>query len=216
MPRARLAAYSSLESIGGVPAENRVSLDPSVVATGNSLEMELSVGAPDTRKAPMLPLIIVLAIELYVVSTRAKYCRFHAHGELLCIYGTMRGDDLKGFQTGSCAIRKKGVEFKLRRTKTTGTDRKVQQLPVFISHECSFSRVPWQLEGTKLMEADSFNYVRDYYQPLPDPDDLDKCVPRPAEYEDVCAFSRAMMEDLRVLHFNEFTGQWEEADKMTA
>ena len=166
-----------------------------------------------TKKAPMWPLAVVLAIELFVTGSRAtKYMKLHGLGELMKAFGTMRGDDLRGLTLSMLVHRQTGLECKLRRTKVTGAGRRAQWLPVFVAWSCCFSGRNWQAALFDLLKIEAFGYERDYLQPLPS-EDFEGTVKRPAEPEDVRAFTAAMLEDLRVPQFDTETSEWLESDE---
>ena len=211
MPRSRLAAVAMLEPIAGVDLARRVSYSPLVLATVNSLEVQLHVGAPETKKAPMWALAVILAMELFVTGPRAsKYMKRHGIGELLKAFGTMRADDLKGMVVSTMARRNRGFECKLRRTKVSGAGRRTQWLHVFVSDHCSFSGKDWLGTLFALLQEEEFGYERDYFQPLPSRD-FEGTVRKPAESEDVRAFTASMLEELRVPRFDEEHMQWVES-----
>ena len=63
----------------------------------------------------------------------------------------------------------------------------------------------------ELLEDDHFGYERDYFQPLPC-QDFEGTVRKPAESEDVRAFTAAMLEDCGVPLFDEEGQAWIESE----
>ena len=80
------------EYLGGYKEDERLASIALVAETVNYLEVSLSAGSKPTRKAPSWIIIVVIALELYVMSERAEYLRFTAATELLkgFWYGTQR------------------------------------------------------------------------------------------------------------------------------
>ncbi|CAE7320250.1 unnamed protein product, partial [Symbiodinium pilosum] len=64
VPSAILKSSSFMEKAGGVPEQDRFSVMPVVRNTVNQFTMELEMGAPPTRKAPLLPVATVCSLEL--------------------------------------------------------------------------------------------------------------------------------------------------------
>ena len=82
VPRARLGAFALFEYLGGYKEDERLASIPLVAETVNYLEVSFSAGSKPTRKAPNWIIIVVIALELYVMSERAEYLRIVAATEL--------------------------------------------------------------------------------------------------------------------------------------
>ena len=83
----------------------------------------------------------------------------------------------------------------MERTKTTGSDKGVSVLPIFVSTE-ALIEVEWLLVGLDLWQRDELSYKRDYFLCLPSPDFSGPCGKK-ARYTDAQGFSKALMSSLR-------------------
>ena len=76
------------------------------------------------KRATLWTLVLLIAIELFVVSERPKFLRFGASTELMKGYGTMRNNDLKGALTETLRSLGNGMTLQLRRSKVSGAGHK--------------------------------------------------------------------------------------------
>jgi hypothetical protein len=212
VPRSKLCALSLLEHLGGYDEECRVSLDPLVMETVNALEVQLSRDAPETKKACLLPWIMMASLELYIKSFRPAFLRFVAAMELIKTWGTLRLDDTRGIMTASLRVDQRGVRMKIRRTKTTGAGRKMVWLPVMIDSSCDLTSTGWQQEFRTLIGNPDLVWDRGYAIPFPT-DCLTKCLPEPASYEALRAFTLAVQDDLMIPHWSMEADGWVETDR---
>ena len=140
VPASVLGALSFVEKAGGVPLEVRLSGDSLVVSTVESLTVSLSKGSSPTKKASMILLGMVMALELYVMdSSRPRYCRGVAWLRLVKAWASLRFDDTLGIRPELMILTASGLEAQLERTKTSGPGRKIRWLPFFVSAKASIT-----------------------------------------------------------------------------
>ena len=63
----------------------------------------------------------------------------------------MRGDDLQRLAPHLFEVRGEGLVGRLVQTKTTGKNKKVRALPLYISRECWVTRPGWMRVGARLL-----------------------------------------------------------------
>ena len=110
-------------------------------------------------------------------------------------WASLRFHDTCGIH-GPSSLQKlaRGVYGELHRTKTTGPDKQISVLPVFVSYE-AYLQEEWLQVGLDLW-METFNYPRDYLLCLPLPDFSGPCGRR-AKYTDAQSFSKALMASLK-------------------
>ena len=109
--KAVLSAVSLVEKAGAVPSENRLSLSRSVLVTVDTRTAELEQGAPETRRAAPLPLIMVASLELAVMdSSLPRYWRAFAWVRLFKVWTSSRTDDLLGVLPSSMHLGSRGLK----------------------------------------------------------------------------------------------------------
>ena len=79
----------------------------------------------------------------------------------------MRWDDTSGVIPRELKRRARGMAGRLERSKTSGRDKKVKLLPLFVSREAFLVR-PWLETGLGFLEHGPLFFDRDYLVPLPD------------------------------------------------
>ena len=87
---------------------------------------DLEIGAPPTRKAPLLPLVMVGSLELMVVDVRAPlYARGLAFCKLLKLWTACRTSGLCGLNPSSLRLNRLGLVGVLEKTKTAGAGKRI-------------------------------------------------------------------------------------------
>ena len=82
----------------------------------------------------------------------------------------------------------------LDRTKTSGPDKKVKVLPIFVSKEAWVQEKHWLLTGLNFHEGE-LGFERDYLVPLPNGDWTGTCGLK-AQYSDALGLSRDLLARL--------------------
>ena len=93
-------------------------------------------------------------------------------------------------------MRARGMAGLLERTKTSGADKKIAALPLYVSKEAYIAH-EWLLPGLALWTSPPFFYKRDYLLCLPSADLAGTCGKR-AKYCDAQGFSRSLLAGLLV------------------
>ena len=115
------SAVALVEKAGGVRMEERLSLSKVVLITVDTRSAELEQGAPGTRRAPAVPLIMIASLELAVMDEQLpRYWRAFAWTRLFKVWTSSRTDDLLGVLPGSMHLGTRGLRGVFDRTKTSG------------------------------------------------------------------------------------------------
>ena len=196
VPQSILSALSFIESCADVDRNARLSQRTEMQATVDSLTAELGVGRPPVQRAWPMPIVFLVALELYVVSDRELYKRALAWVKLVKVWTGMRFDDTLGVVPSTFHWGPKGLQAKLERTKTSGPGKRVGWLPIFVSVDAYLVEPRWLEVGREIWASEGFNFSRDYLLPLPS-EDLSSCRKVLADYADVTALMRQLFRELR-------------------
>ena len=106
----------------------------------------------------------------------------------------MRFDDTVGLAPSSLTMRARGLFGLLKSTKTSGPDKRISALPIYVSKEV-YVDTPWLEIGFGIWSAAPFNFCRDYFLCLPN-EDLSGVVKKRARYSDASGFSKSLFASL--------------------
>ena len=149
-----MASLSVLEDAGQVPTNQQLCKDRLVVAASQSFGAEVLEGKTAKAQAPPLSIAMLLSLEMYVVSSsNPKYSRFLAWACLIAVWACMRVSDLQGVDVSRLQLFCSGLKGFLVRTKTTGNDKKVLEVPFFIRRDANLSGHDWLSKGYDLLQS---------------------------------------------------------------
>ena len=152
-------------------------------------------GAKGRRQAPQMLLVLLAAIENVVVDESIPiYIRGYAWYRLLRHWASMRFSDGCGLSPANLKMRSRGLFGLLSRTKTSGSDKLMSVLPIFVSDEAYVSR-EWLRTGFHIWENELVS-ARDFFLVLPNEDVSGHCGRR-ARYSDVQYLSKQLLASLR-------------------
>ena len=136
------AAVNWVELRAGIAPENRLGQQSMFKKNLEYVEGALAGDATLERKAPRFLVVMIAALEVYVVNTEIPTgLRIFGWMRLLKVYGTLRWDDLRRLRPENARLTDGGFSAKLTQTKTSGTSKKVKVLPLFIARGASFMDV---------------------------------------------------------------------------
>ena len=210
-----LASVALVEKAGGVSPDVRLSNSRAVLATVDTRSAELEQGAPETRRAPPLPLIMIASLELAVMDKQLqRYWRAFAWVRLFKVWTSSRTDDLLGVLPSSMHLGARGLKGVFDRTKTSGAGRKVRWLPFFISTHAWIIEPDWLETGFQIWSSDGFSFERDYLVPRPS-EDFSSCRPVVAAYPDQATLAKHLCTRLRAPVFKDSSWHRSEFDLFT-
>ena len=154
------AALSVLEITGRVDEGSMLSRDKTWLAQLSSLTTEVVSQSPPVKQAPMYTVATVVALECYVASEAPAYARALAWVALLMVYCSLRADDVQGIRPETMQLTSAGFRAKLGRTKTTGPDRRVKEVQIFVHRRAGLSGNDWLKVGFELW--DKISQRRDF------------------------------------------------------
>ena len=162
--RTRLQAVLSsvifFERVGGVRPESAISSEVLVRNLVSVRASELEAGAPPTKQAPALALIIVMALESVVVDEgQKKFIRAFAWTRLLKLWTSSRANDLQGILPEHMVMTSQGLRGVFDRTKTSGAGKRIRWLPFFVC------RMPGSCTADGLVWASTFGLRRAFLSP---------------------------------------------------
>ena len=192
-----MAALSVLEDAGQVPTAQQICKDRLVVASSQSFGAEVLEGKTAKTQAPPLTVAMLLSLEMYVVSSsNPKYARFLAWACLITVWACMRVSDLQGVDVSRLQLFSGGLKGFLVRTKTTGHDKKVLEVPFFIRRDANLSGHDWLSKGYDLLR--SFGQLERCFLVWQSTDDMQEPLHKFARPEVISNYLRLIWQKLQV------------------
>ncbi|CAE7733651.1 HET-E1 [Symbiodinium sp. CCMP2592] len=192
-----LSAVIFFERVGGVKVEASISSHVLVRNLVRVRTAELEAGAPPTKQAPALALIMVMSLEAVVVnSAHKKFVRAYAWARLLKLWTSSRANDLQGILPEQMTMSSQGLRGVFDRTKTSGADKRIRWLPFFVCKDAWLLRSDWLAAGYEIWASDGFAFSRDYLVPRPTKG-LTSCLPVMASYVDMSTMSKQLLWELK-------------------
>ena len=149
-----MSALSVLEDAGQVPVSNQLCKSRLVVAASKGSTAEVQQGKTFRKQAPPLSVAMLVSMEIFVASSdNPMYARCIIWACLLCVWGCMRVSDLQGIDVSRLRLFRDGLKGFLVKTKTTGADKKVAEVPFFVGRDIGLSGCDWLLAGFNLWKG---------------------------------------------------------------
>ena len=190
--RAALAFY---EEAAGLPLQQRVSKCPWFSRQADALENTLSTN----RKGPAWQThsAYLAAAEVVVVNERANVVlRCYAFWRCLESWAALRFSDHRGLSPQLCTLTESALKGTLSRTKTTGSDKKVQSRVLHVDRRCWLLHPEWMPVGWKLW-SDSAPWERDFFLPVPTKS-MDRWERYECKYAEATVLSQVLEDSLSV------------------
>ena len=125
----------------------------------------LSSGAPLTKRAPRFPVAVLARLEELVFDDMyAIGWRIWAWIKLVKVWASLRWSDIQAILPQELHLIEGRLSTILRRTKTSGPNRQVKELPVCVSEKAYFAKPEWVKVGFDLLQL-HVRYKRDYLVP---------------------------------------------------
>ncbi|CAE7553710.1 unnamed protein product, partial [Symbiodinium sp. CCMP2456] len=205
------ASLAVLEQVGKFDEDGMLSRDTTWIAFSKNVTAELVEKGPTLHQAAQPTVAMVLSLELFLNDgDRPKYARAMAFVALVMLWGSMRAGDIQCMRPESMRLTIEGFSCKLWKTKTTGPDRRVNMVQVFISRKAGFSGTDWLQNGMRLWsEID----VRRDFLVLQAAEDWETCTDRGVDASTVALYLRKIFKELCTPRWHE--GQWKQnADRL--
>jgi hypothetical protein len=164
-PETLRASVVWIEARSGLPAEDRFGKDEFFLRNVERAQVVLGSGAALVTKAPRFPMIVVAAMEAFLVDdTQPLGLRLMAFARLVKVFAVLRWDDVQRIRPRDFMLRSAGLTGRLTQTKTSGAGKKARELPLFIPAGAFIVRRDWQEVGYGLW-SQLDNDDRDFFLP---------------------------------------------------
>ena len=160
-------------------------------------ELELASETLQKRKAPRVPVMVLVAMEVKVLDEGAPMAvRVTAWYRLVKVYGGLRWDDLQRLIPKHVEMKEVGLVGRMVRTKVSGPGRKVKELPLFVSRDADLTGGGWLQAGYDIWKT-TVGEERDYFIPRPTAD-MSGYTDKVATEVDAMIMGQAMFASLEV------------------
>ena len=187
--------------------------DPLIKRAFEWATVELADEGNLTAKAPRIPMVVIISMELMVVDVEKNMVlRIMAWVRLVKLYASLRSDDLQRLRPAAVALRDSGLVGTLTRTKTTGVGRRVKELPLFVPKGAFMACPAWLEVGYNLWAAGGDD-GRDFFLHRPSPD-LQGFTKHMASMGELGALGLAVLAGLRVpVRRTDGDREWSQSDE---
>ena len=142
------AAFSVIEEAGQVRMDERLSTQSIWKNAMETLVAKLQTTSPDTKKAPPFTVAICISLEISILSQNIpSYLRAVMWIMLLCCWCCMRVSDLEGLDSSRMLLNENGFKAVLKKTKTTGPDKRIKEVPIFVGRTVGLTGLDWMKAG---------------------------------------------------------------------
>lgn len=214
-----LLSLRFFENAGDVAEADKLGRRSALESAAKELELkrrkagEMAGEKQASKQAPPMLVCMTAAMERDVGDLDLPmFVRAYAWYRLVRHWTAMRFSDGDYLAPESLVRRARGMVGVLTRTKTSGIDKAMVHLPIFVSQDVWITE-PWLDIGLELWQKKLCS-ARDYFLPLPS-GDFNGFQNRRARYTDAQCFSKALMSALKGpegdrLLVNEAVGFWSE------
>ena len=192
VPETIVKAVAWFEKVAEFRNDTRATESRMVWATKDKIVEALSEGAPLTQRAPRYPTWILVKIERLVLDDgEVAGLRIFAWAKLFKSWASLRWSDIQAIKPSELRLEEGRLFTILRRTKTSGPNRRIKELPVCVSEVAFYEDARWISVGFNLLKENA-GYKRDYLLPRLRPDmvSLDR---KMASYGDVVVATAAVL-----------------------
>ena len=163
IPELIMKAICWMEKVAEFPIEQRATQGRLAWAIKDRIVESLSSGAPLTKRAPRFPVVVLARLEELVLDDMyAVGWRIWAWIKL--VWASLRWSDIQAILPQELHLIEGRLSTVLRRTKTSGPNRQVKELPVCVSEKAYFAKPTWVKAGFDLLQL-HVRYKRDYLVP---------------------------------------------------
>ena len=165
IPELIINAISCFKIVAEFPTELRATQGRLAWAIKDRIVESLSSGAPLTKRAPRFPVAMLARLEELVVDEMYSVgWRIWAWIKLVKVWASLRWSDVQAILPQELRLIEGRLSTILRRTKTSGPNRQVKELPVCVSEKAYFAKPTWIKTGFDLLQCHVL-YKRDYLVP---------------------------------------------------
>ena len=148
VPDSLLKAVSWMEKVAEFKLELRATGGRLAWAAKDKIVEVLYEGAPLIRRAPRYPVMVLVSIERVVLNdSEPTGLRVYAWAKLVKVWASLRWSDLQAIRPGELKLVEGRLVTALRRTKTSGPNRRIKEMPVCVSEAAFFENPAWLEDG---------------------------------------------------------------------
>ena len=193
VPDSLLKSISWMERVAEFKVELRATQGRLAWAAKDKIVEVLHEGAPLIRRAPRYPVMVLVIFERVVMDdSEPTGLRVYAWAKLVKVWASLRWSDLQAIRPGELKLVEGRLATTLRRTKTSGPNRRIKEMPLCVSEAAFFENPDWLKVGFELLQWLA-TFSRDYLLPKLKPD-FAVFEKKMAEYADVVAVSAAILQ----------------------
>ena len=165
IPELIMKAICWMEKVAEFAPEQRATQGRLAWAIKDRIVESLFTGAPLTKRAPRFPVAVLARFEELVLDDMyAIGWRIWAWIKLVKVWASLRWSDIQAILPQELHLIEGRLSTILRRTKTSGPNRQVKELPVCVSEKAYFAKPEWVKVGFDLLQL-HVRYKRDYLVP---------------------------------------------------
>ena len=165
IPELIMKAICWMEQVAEFPTELRATQGRLAWAIKDRIVESLLLGAPLTKRAPRFSVAMLARLEELVVDEMYSVgWRIWAWIKLVKVWASLRWSDVQAILPQELRLIEGRLSTILRRTKTSGPNRQVKELPVCVSEKAYFAKPTWIKTGFDLLQF-HVRYKRDYLVP---------------------------------------------------
>ena len=163
IPESVHLALGLIEQVGKVPEHDRISSDELWKSHVKSWTAELCEEAPPRRPAEMYTVVMLIALEIFVMDDSLRlFDRALAWVVLCMVWGAMRCDDVQAVIPSRMVFSNYGLRLVLGKSKTSGPDKRQKEVSVHIHRSISLTGHDWLREGFDIWDSEPFSFRRDF------------------------------------------------------
>ena len=142
VPESLLKSVSWMERVAEFKVELRATYGRLAWAAKDKIVEVLHEGAPLIRRAPRYPVMVLVIFER-VVMDDSEPMRIYAWAKLVKVWASLRWSDLQAIRPGELKLVEGRLATTLRRTKTSGPNRRIKEMPLCVSEAAFFKSPDW-------------------------------------------------------------------------
>ena len=193
VPESLMKAVSWMERVAEFKLELRATSGRLAWAAKDKIIEVLYEGAPLIRRAPRYPVMVLALIERVVLDdSEPTGLRIYSWAKLVKTWASLRWSDLQAIRPAELRLVEGRLVTTLRRTKTSGPNKRIKEMPICVSEAAFFEDPDWLKVGFELLQWLA-TFSRDYLLPKLKPS-YAVFEKKMAEYADVVSVSAAILQ----------------------
>lgn len=152
VPQALMQAIHWMYGCAGFKGEHDLSNNMFLRRTVDRLTVSLAGGGIEKWQAPRFPVLILAALEIYVLNEKVPpFKRIHGGSMLFRSWATLRFDDIQRIHRKRLQFHGNVLQTELLSSKTSGPGKRVRQLPIAVTVEAQLLKSGWLRKFVELL-----------------------------------------------------------------